>query len=235
MDDARLWLLGTSGQTKVIIIVKFTEDKRGLFPQISSASSTNGSIDTEDDDTGDTDPDADADADDVPQPTEEGCLLSSINSTTGFSALAASILELHLRKALVVPLLGSITATFHVFRRTADTIYEEFATPVLPAPDADGDQVQSYSLTLADLYGDNPLPAGEDPDYRFVMDMEDFRRDIAYQIPDMEEKRSLDRAEAILKKRGLWQGKATFAVAKKTKRKRGEGDGEAEYVEKKAR
>lgn len=55
--------------------------------------------------------------------------------------------------------------------------------------------------------GDNPLPPAEDPDYRFVMDMDDFQRDMAYQVPDMEENRSPDRAEAILEKRSLGLGK----------------------------
>lgn len=243
--DARLWLLGTSGQTKVVIIVNFTEDKRDTRSPIASAPSGDDGTDVEDtgpesagtdieDDDGE-DADPDTAAGEVPEPTEEERLLSTVNSTTSFSALAASILELHLRGALAVPLLGSITATFHVFRRTADTIYEEFTTPVLPAPDPTGDSVQSYTLTLADMYGDNELPAGEDPDHRFVMDMNDFRRDIAYPVPDMEEKRSLDRAEAVLKRRGVWQGKATFAGSKKAKRKRGEGDWEEEYREKKAR
>lgn len=233
MADARLWLLGTDGQTKAAIIVSFTEAKCGILSQISSPPDRDLGTDTKDADP--EGPDVDAEAD-LPEPTEEEeHLLSTVDSTTGFSALATSILELHLRGALAVPLLGSLTATFHVFRRTADTIYEEFVTPVLPAPDPDGsghgDQVQSYTLTLADMYGDNPLPASEDANHRFVIDMDDFRRDIAYQVPDVEEKRSLNRAKAILKRRGLWRRKATFTG----KRKRGEGDGEAECTEKRAR
>lgn len=55
MADARLWLLGTSGQTKVVIIVNFTDDKRGLYSQVSSAPSTDAG-------TGDEDADPDTDA-----------------------------------------------------------------------------------------------------------------------------------------------------------------------------
>lgn len=242
MADARLWLLGTEGQTKVVIIVNFTEDKRGHRSPVLPAQNSGAATETEETDVEDTSTDTEEvhsdpgdDAENLPEPTEEQRLLSTITPTTSFSALAARILELHLRGALAMPLLGSITATFHVFRRTADTIYQEFVTPVLPAPEPNSDQTQSYILTLADMYGDNPLPDGEDPNYAFVMDMDDFRRDIAYQVPDMEEKRSLDRAEAILKNLGFWQNKLTFAGAKKAKRKRGEADQEAEYSEKKAR
>lgn len=105
-------------------------------------------------------------------------------------------------------------------RSPTDSIYEEFATPVLTAPGPDDALVQSYTLTLADLRGDNLLPPGEDSNYRVAKDMDDFRRNIAYQVPDMEEKRSLGREEGILKKRGLWLGKVTFAGAKKAWRGR---------------
>lgn len=224
MDDARLWLLGTARQTKVVIIVKFTEESRDH----ASASSSSSEIDGDD-----------TDREEIPEPTEESILLATVNKTTRFSVLAEAILDLHLRGALAKPLLGHITATFHVFRCTAeDTVYEDFTTTVLPAPvpSAENDQPQTYGLTLADLYGDSPVPAGEDPDQRFLMDMDDFRRDIAFQIPEMEEKRSLDRAKAILEGGGYWENKPTFAGAKKAKRKRGdEGDSQAAYQDKRAK
>lgn len=238
MADARLWLLGTAGQTKVVIIVNFTEDRRGPRTSASSApssSATGSDTETSAHDDGEDEGDDTADGDaslDPSEPSEEALLLSTVNATTRFSALAAGILDLHLRGALAKPLLGSITATFHVFRRTpADTVYEEFSTTVLPAPEpGDAEQRQTYALTLGDLYGDNPLPAGEDPHHRFVMDMDDFRRDIAHQVPEMEEKRSLDRAEAVLKKRGFWEGREPFAGAKKAKRKPArDGNADGEY------
>lgn len=223
MDDARLWLLGTARQTKVVIIVKFTEAIRDDAPSSPSSSETDIH---------------DADADEIPEPTEESILLAGVDKTTRFSVLAEAIRALHLRGALAKPLLGHITATFDVFRCTpADTIFEDFTT-VLPAPEpgADNSQQQTNALILADLYGDTPVPAGADPAQRFVLDMDDFRRDIAFQVPEMEKKRSLDRAKAILEGRGFWENKTTFAGPKKAKRKRdGEEDSEATYQDKRAK
>lgn len=223
MEDARLWLLGTARQTKIVIVVKFTEATPDAVPSSSSSSETN--VD-------------EADGDAIPV-SEESILLAAVNKTTRFSVLAGAILDLHLRNALAKPLLGEISATFHVFRRSTaeDTIYEDFTTTVLPAPDRDS-QPQTYELTLADLYGDSPVSTGADPHQRFTMDMDDFRRDIAYQIPEMEVKRSLDRAKAVLEGEGYWEGRATFEGVKKAKRKRGgeeEEDPQGEYQDKRAK
>lgn len=224
MDGARLWLLGTAGQTKVVIIVQFTEASRDHAP------SSSNSPETDAEDTG---------RDYIPELTEESILLGAVNKTTRFSVLAEAVLDLHLLGALAKPLLGHITATFHVFRRTAeDTVYEDFTTTVLPAPEpsAGNDPPQTYALTLADIYGDSPVPAGEDPHQRLLVDMDDFRREIAFQVPDMEVKRSLDRAQAILEGEGFWENKPTFADAKQAKRKRDEeGDSEAAYQDKRVK
>lgn len=216
MDDARLWLLGTGGQTKVVIIVKFNEGNCGNIlsssPSPSSSSPTPTGSEA-----------SDAGGDHTPDSTEESRLLADVTSTTRLSILAETLRNLHLRGELEKPLLGAITATFHVFRRTTeDTVYEDFTTTVLPAPDADINPPQTYALTLEDLYGGVPVPAGADAQQQFVMDMDDFRRDIAHQVPKMEVKRSLERAKAILAEKGFWLDKATFAGAKKAKRKRGE-------------
>lgn len=220
LADARLWLLGTAGQTKVVIVVKFTETAD------APSSSSSSSEDTEDE------------ADEDPA-TDEAALLKAVDKTTRFSALADAILDLHHRGALAKPLLGAIAATFHVFRRSpgdAD-IFEAFTTTVLPEPTSTDPQPQTYALTLKDLYGDTPVPPGTDAAQSFVMDMADFRRDVAFQVPEMEVKRSLDRAKGVLEAKGFWEGRATFAGAKKAKRKRGaEGEAaEGEYVEKRAR
>lgn len=41
MADTRIWLLGTSRQTKIVIVVRFTEDKRSPPDTASSYSTTN--------------------------------------------------------------------------------------------------------------------------------------------------------------------------------------------------
>lgn len=224
MDDARLWLLGTAGQTKVVIVVKFNEGSCDNVPSTSSSTSSGSEPDN-------------ADGEHSTVSTKESLLLADVNSTTRLSILAEALRDLHLRGELEKPLLGDITATFHVFRCTTEnTVYEDFTTTVLPAPNSETNSPQTYALTLEDLYGGSPVPAGEDPHQQFMMDMDDFRRDVAYQIPKMEVKRSLERAKAILAKKGLWQNKATFAGAKKAKRKRGdEGDSQAAYQDKRAK
>lgn len=234
MADARLWLLGTGGQTKVVIIVKFTEDKRGPRSASPASSSSSNATDADADDAGPNDQDA------PPEPTEESLLLSTVTASTRLRALANTLLDLHHRGALAKPLIGPFTATFHVFRRTPeDTIYEDFTATVLPAPAPADDNTQqdpqTYALTLGDMFGDNPLPAGVDPRLAIVFDMDVFREDIALQVPDMEVKRSFDRAKAILQRRGFWERPKTFAGAKRAKRKRGEGGEEDEEYKKKVR
>lgn len=127
--DARLWLLGTSGQTKVIMIVNFTEDngvhvlRYLLLPAPTTALTRTPNTRT-----------ASADADNPAEPTEEArfCQPSTPRPATAPSPPHSSSCPsgANSRYRFLAPFPPT-----PMFRRTpADTINEEFATPVLPAP-----------------------------------------------------------------------------------------------------
>lgn len=178
ISDAKLWLLGTSFQTKVVILVAFSEDHPASSPD-----------------------------------SDEDALESSVDSSTEVELLANSILELHRRNALARPLLGSIAATIHVYR--LDEIHaltQTFSASVLPPAAA---EEPSFSLTMQDIFGADPVPPPLDPDREIVFEMDKFRTVILQQVPRMERHRSITRAVAMLERNGFAEEKETFAALKR--------------------
>lgn len=232
MDDVRLWLLGTDRQTKIVIVVKFTEHPRAAYSDSPAPSSASSAADADADANTDTDTDTHIDAD-PDEPTEEDQLIASINESTRLGDLTEALLDLDYREALAQPLIGTLAATFHVFRLDeTDTIVEDFVATVLPAPALEEPDRRYYldlgTLDLGTLYFER-YPWLHEMYTLYIpilFDMAELREDIANQVPDMEGKRAADRALALLKERGLWNGPKTFAGAKKEKRKRGEDGGD---------
>lgn len=232
VKDARLWLLGTGGATKVCIVVHFLEERAARVPKPES--------DDDDDDDDSPSPASDETAsacfvvDDTrpvdPFP-EETALLASITRTTPLNSISRDILALHRLQKLSQPLLRPFTASFHVYRAntTFTGILEVCTLTVLPAPPSPADQV--FELSLKDLYGDAPVPEGVDPEKKIRFEMEELREDIADQVPAMEKMRADARALGVVRRVGGSVVGETFAMGKKRgevgKRKRdGEGDGE---------
>lgn len=142
--------------------------------------------------------DTDNDDDDDPA-TEEAVLLAAVDKATRFSVLADAMLDLHhWPNRCWAPLRP---------RSTCSAALPGTRTSSRPSRP----RSSLRPLTLADLYGDNPVPPGADAGQAFVMDMADFRRDVAVQVPEMQVKRSLDRAKAVLEAEAYWEGRATFA------------------------
>lgn len=198
IEDARFWLLGTDGQTKIAIIVNFTESYDGLLPLPSQPG----------------------------EETEES-VIAAVNVETHQLQLSKKLIALHYRGVLAKPLIGTVGATFHVFHRTGDDDIEEvFMTTVLPAPvpGATDAPPQTYALTLADLHGDCPIPDGEDPNQEFILDMEDFRVNIRRQTVYTVKGRGLDRAKEILIEKRIWAFNPTYAQDKSGKRRPDDDD-----------
>lgn len=242
LADARLWLLGTGGITKVCIVVHFQEERAAKPPKALSvdAGESNEESGGESDsrsqlENGDTTstttltsehipPSNDPASVDNPFP-EEQALLASIDRSTRLNDISRDLLALHRRQKLSEPLLRPFTATFHVYRLNAahTAIHEECTMTVLPAPAIA--VAQTFELSLKDLYGDATVPADVDPDRRILFEMDEMREDIQDQVPAMEKMRADARALKVLKNVGVVVGE-TFTAGKrgKGKRKRAEDE-----------
>lgn len=233
IEDAKLWVEGSSFRTRVVLLTAFTE--------------------VWEDNGGPVDSDGE---------TEEQ-LMKCVYEGMSEMVLAPRLLSLYRRNCLAEPLLGTIHATMHVYRLDNDNkLYEDFTTVVLPAPpmpeigepdeeedepnvlmpdapglsvlepnsDSDSDSDSSSSsastnaepdfyLTLQDLFGTFPPPRKMDPSFRIGFSMREFRKIIAEQLPAMEQCRSVMRAVKILKQNGSYEERETFAMMKSRKRK----------------
>lgn len=240
LADARLWLLGTGGVTKVCILVHFQEERAAKPQKMESDDESTASESNEDSASGESHPISQENEDtrpataprvehiphannpvhedDDPFP-EEHALLASIDRSTHLNDISRDLLTLHRRKMLSQPLLRPFTATLHVYRlNTAHTdIHEQCAMTVLPAPN--NGVAQTFELSLEDLYGDEPVPADVDLEHRIVFEMDELREDIQDQVPAMEKMRADARALRVLKDAGVTVGE-TFAAGKKNKGKR---------------
>ncbi|PUU72185.1 acetyl-CoA carboxylase [Tuber borchii] len=117
MQDARLWLLGTEGQTKIVVILSFTENQLSGNPVEDTTDKNNN--------------------------TEEKTLIDSINKSTTQTNLARELKKLNQRALLKKPLIGELSATLHLFHATKDhmDIEEFFKSTVLPLPAGDNSTV----------------------------------------------------------------------------------------------
>ncbi|KAG0134922.1 hypothetical protein HOY82DRAFT_634538 [Tuber indicum] len=125
MDDARLWLLGTEGQTKIVVVLSFTESQlRGNTVEDTTDANCN---------------------------TEEQTVIDSINESTTQTNLAQILEQLNQRAKLKKPLIGELSATLHLFRATNDytDIEEFFNSTVLPLPVSDS-TVRSLEVPPSD-------------------------------------------------------------------------------------
>ncbi|PUU75201.1 hypothetical protein B9Z19DRAFT_1067613 [Tuber borchii] len=129
MEDARLWLLGTEGQTKIVVVLSFIENQlRGNLVEDNTDTNSN---------------------------TEEKTLIDSINKSTTQTNLAQLLEELNQRALLKKPLIGDLSATLHLFRATKDytDIEEFFNATVFPLP------VSDNSTVLQEPASDSTIPA----------------------------------------------------------------------------
>jgi len=125
MDDTRLWLLGTEGQTKIVVVLSFMESQlRGNPVEDTTDANSN---------------------------TEEQTVIDSINQSTTQTNLAEMLEQLNQRAKLEKPLIGDLSATLHLFHATKDytDIEEFFNSTVLPLP-VSGSTVRSLEVPPSD-------------------------------------------------------------------------------------
>ena len=113
MDDAHLWLLGTEGQTKIVVILFFMESQlRGNPVEDTTDANSN---------------------------TEEQTLIDSVNQSTTQINVAEMLAQLNQCAKWKTPFIGDLSAALHLFRATKDyeDIEEFFNSTVLPLPVSD--------------------------------------------------------------------------------------------------
>ncbi|KAG0137907.1 hypothetical protein HOY82DRAFT_535235 [Tuber indicum] len=181
LDDAQLWLLHTSGQTRAVILVSFTESYAGSspglgnnelkiekdIPEMGEGTTVMG---VENDELGGG---GEKDAEEPVALSEEQMVVESIDDTNGYHTLAPRLLDLNHQGKLKEPLVDTLGATAHVYKACEDgeEIKESFMATLLPPPEGDleppegnleKEERSGFGVELVDLLGDN-VPMGHDP------------------------------------------------------------------------
>ncbi|RPB02594.1 hypothetical protein L873DRAFT_418813 [Choiromyces venosus 120613-1] len=197
MNDARLWLLHTDGQTRIVLVVSFTENT--LKHSLQAA---NEEPEEEVRPHGST--------------SEEETVVDSIDGATNLNDLANNLMDLNRRDKLRQPLVGNLSATLHVYRANEDgrDIVQSFEATLLPQPVVDGGGPKEFGITMEELLGDS-VPEGQDPGDRIMFCLENLRDFIRRSIPDTERVRATRRAKKLLRMAGVWEEEETFAQSKR--------------------
>ena len=226
LDDARLWLLHTNGQTRAVILVSFTESYGGSSPEVGN----NGPevekdileveegkpvMGVEDNEQGGG---GEKDAEEPVALSEEQMVVESIDETTGYHALVARLLDLNSRGKLKEPLVGTLGATVHVYKACEDgkEIKESFVATLLPPPEGDSEEeeISEFGVELVDLLGDN-VPKGHNPKNKVMFSLKELEEFVRTSLPQTEKVRSYTRAEKLLRAAGVWEERETWAQSKR--------------------
>ncbi|KAG0633144.1 hypothetical protein HOY80DRAFT_659537 [Tuber brumale] len=236
LDDARIWLLHTYGQTRAVILVSFTESyarsssevgKIGPKVEKDILEVVEGKtmMGVEDDELGGG---SEKDAEEPVALSEEQMVLESIDETTGYHTLAARLLDLNSKGKLKEPLVGTLGATVHVYKACEDgkEIKESFmATLLLLPPEKDleplegnledpEEEISGFVIELVDLLGDN-IPKGHDPKDKVMFSLKELEKFVGTSLPQTEMMRSCARAAKLLNAAGYWEERETWAQSKR--------------------
>jgi len=198
MDDARLWLLHTAGQTCLVIILSFTETTvNNALPALGAE----GEVASEA----------------SPGSQDEKTIIDSIDEATNLNDLANKLFELNQAGQLSRPLVGNLGATIYGYRASEDglDIVPKFEQTLLPQPEQeeDGGTLTDFPLTMRDLLGEN-LPEGQNPEEKITLSLTTLLKLIERSIPRTARVRASRRAEMLLRKAGVWE-EETFAQCKR--------------------
>ncbi|RPA95742.1 hypothetical protein L873DRAFT_1812523 [Choiromyces venosus 120613-1] len=197
MQDARLWLLHTNGQTRIVIVLSFTENNPGtrivaVNQEVEPKVGTEGGA------------------------NDEQTVLDSIDETTDLNDLAESLFNLNQQSKLRQPLVGNLKASLHVYKACegGEDIVESFATILLPHPPADDSGPKEFGITMQDLLG-NHVPEGHNPADEIMFDLADLQEFVQRSIPRTERLRATRRAKKLLKSTVGLNEQETFAQTKR--------------------
>lgn len=198
-EDARLWLLNTGGQTKIVIVMCFTETQKRSGKDLGSEVSED-EMGTEG------------------RQAEERILIESIDESTKLLDLAHQLRALDQQDKLQVPLIGELHATLHVYCASEDSkdITEIFNTTILPPP-ANSAGPCKFQITMKDIFGDD-VPADMNPMDPIIFSLPVLEALVAQSIPKTAWFRANRRAKKLLKEAGVWEESDTFTQHKRRRR-----------------
>ncbi|KAG0137950.1 hypothetical protein HOY82DRAFT_645060 [Tuber indicum] len=229
LDDARLWLLHTSGQTRAVILVSFMESYAGSSPELGNnkpkvekdipeMGEGTTVMGVENDELGGG---GEKDAEEPVALSEEQMVVESIDDTTGYHALAARLLDLNCQGKLKEPLVGTLGATVHVYKACQDgkEIMESFMATLLlplegdlepPEGNLEKEERSGFGVELVDLLGDN-VPMGHDPKNKGMFSLKELEKFVGTSLPETEKIRLYAQAVKLLRAAGQWEERETWA------------------------
>ena len=214
--DAKLWLLHTGGQTRIVFVLCVIETK----PKTRKpALDLNQGTEDNDDQTDDT-----ADAAETTLTTQESAddeqiLLNSIDESTEVNDLTEQLFFLNQQGKLTQPLLGSLEATFYVYRavKGGQDIEASFVATMLPPPPTahkDKSNPTEFKITMQDIL-DNSLPRDTKPTEEIAFSLAVLQEYIETSIPATERLRATTRAENLLEALRGSNDEPTFSKRKR--------------------
>ena len=203
MEDVRLWLLHTRGQTRIAIVMCFTETR------ITSGTDLESEVSEDESGT-------------ERWQTEERILIESIDESTKLHDLANRLRDLNGQDKLRMPLIGQLESSLSVYRASEDfqDITEIFGTTILPPPPIDSAEPRAFQITMQDIFGED-IPAELKPMDAITFSLPVLEGLVAKSISGTAWLRANGRAEKLMKEAGVWEERETFA---QYKRRRKAGD-----------
>jgi len=185
--DAQLWLLHTGGQTRVVIVVSFTEK---MIKHSRKA------------------PEQETEDEEEVQPgesaSEEETVIDGIDEATDKNNLADRLLDLNRRGNLREPLVSDLGATLHVYRASEDgqDIVQTYGATLLPQLEVEGGGPEEFGVTMQDILGDS-IPEDKDPGHHIIFSLEELEDFITSSILDTERIRAARRAKKLMQMAGV--------------------------------
>jgi len=200
MDDARLWLLNTRGQTKIVIVLCFIENHMRKETDLGSDVSEDGIANER-------------------RKTDEQILIESIDESTKQDDLADKLTDLNRQDKLQTPLIGELAASLHVYCASEDTkdISELFAATILPPLPANSEEAREFQITMQDIFGKN-IPAELKAKDAIIFSLPVLEELVTQSLPDTEWYRANRRAEKLMKEAGIWEECETFTQHKRRRK-----------------
>src|SRR5205807_4387033 len=122
--------------------------------------------------------------------------------------LSAKLLDVHRRRKLKEPLLGTLGAMVYVYQASegGKDIVESFKATLLPRPknEKEGLQHIGFGVTLGDLLGGS-VPEGHSTVNEIEFSLEDLAEFVNTSIPLTEKYRANSHAVKLLREAGKWE------------------------------
>jgi len=225
MDDVRLWLLHTRGETKVVIMLSFTEtyikDRKTEEPasEKDMPETEKETPETEEEMPETEEETPETDGNEAMTENEELLVIQSIDTSTDKRALVQRLLDLDRQQKLQKPLIGDLKATLHVYHASKDLkeVVESLNTTVLPAPVDDSKGPRQFQIMLKDIFGSSVLE-GLEPQDHIVFSLPVLEAIVNQSIPDTTRLRAHQRAKKLIQEAGAWEVEDTLAEHKRRRK-----------------